>query len=116
MPKFEISKTDLEKLVGRKFTIKELEDALLFAKTELDGHDGDTLKVDVKDTNRPDLWSVEGIARELKGHFKIEEGLPKYSVKKSGIQVIVDPNTKTVRPRVAAAVIRGLKIDKNVLS
>src|SRR3989338_3139840 len=90
MPKFDISKQDLEKLVGRKFTIKELEDVLLFAKTELDGFEGDTLKVDVKDTNRPDLWSVEGIARELKGHLKIEEGLPKYSVKKANWKVSVE--------------------------
>ena len=116
MPKFDVSKSDLEKLVGKKFSVKDLEDALLFAKTELDGHDGDTLKVDVKDTNRPDLWSAEGIARELKGHFKIEEGLPKYSVKKSGVKVEVDPKTKEVRPRVAAAVVRGLKFDRHSLS
>src|SRR3989338_4861660 len=115
MPKFEISKTDLEKLVGRKFTIKELEDALLFAKTELDGHDGDTLKVDVKDTNRPDLWSVEGIARELKGHFKIEEGLPKYSVKKASWKVVVE-SPDDFHPLVTAAVVRNGKIDQHILS
>ncbi len=115
MPKFEISKSDLEKLVGRKFTIKELEDeVLLFAKTELDGHDGDTLKVDVKDTNRPDLWSVEGIARELKGHYKIEEGLPKYSVNNGKWKVIVE--SKEYHRFVSAAVVRNLKIDEKVLS
>ncbi len=116
MPKFEISKTDLEKLVGRKFTIKELEEeALLYAKTELDGHDGDTLKVDVKDTNRPDLWSVEGIARELKGHYKIEEGLPKYSVKKAGWKVIVE-SPDEFHKFVTAAVVRNVRIDQHVLS
>ncbi len=115
MPKFEISKMDLEKLVGRKFSIKELEDALLFAKTELDGHDGDTLKVDVKDTNRPDLWSVEGIARELKGHLKIEEGLPKYSVKKANWKATVE-SPDEFHPFVTAAVIRNVKITEAVLS
>ena len=114
MPKFEISKQDLEKLVGKKFTIKELEDALLFAKTELDGQDGDILKVDVKDTNRPDLWSAEGIARELKGHFRIEEGLPEYSVKKAAWKVEV--NSGKVQTFTTAAVVRNLKIDKNVLA
>ena len=115
MPKFEISKQDLEKLVGRKFTVKELEDFLLFAKTELDGVDGDTLKVDVKDTNRPDLWSVEGIARELKGHLKIEEGLPKYSVKKSGWRVSVE-SPDEFHKFVTAAIVRNVKITKDVLS
>ena len=113
MPKFEISKSDLEKLVGKKFTIKDLEDTLLFAKTELDGQDGDTLKVDVKDTNRPDLWSVEGIARELKGHLKIEEGLPKYAVKKSAWKIEVESGK--VQPLTTAAVVRNVKLDKNVL-
>ncbi len=114
MPKFEISKSDLEKLVGKKFTAKELEDALLFAKTELDGQNGDTLKVDVKDTNRPDLWSVEGIARELKGHFRIEEGLPKYNVKKSGLQIFVEAEEYHVHA--VGVVVKNLKIDDNVLS
>lgn len=114
MPKFEVSKPDLEKLVGREFTEKELEDALLFAKTELDGREGDTLKLDVKDTNRPDLWSVEGIARELKGHSRIEEGLPKYRVKKSNWKIFVD--SRTVQPLTTAAVVRGINMDKNVLS
>lgn len=115
MPKFEISKSDLEKLVGRKFSIKELEEeALLFAKTELDDHDGDTLKVDVKDTNRPDLWSVEGIARELKGHYKIEEGLPRYTVKKGSWKIAV--HSGKVQPFTTAAVVGGVKMDKNVLA
>ena len=115
MPKFEISKSDLEKLVGKKFTIKDLEDALLFAKTELDGHDGDTLKLDVKDTNRPDLWSVEGVARELKGHLKIEEGLPKYRVNQGTWKVVVE-STDEFHPLVSAAVIKNVKITEAALS
>ncbi|HDI02639.1 MAG TPA: phenylalanine--tRNA ligase subunit beta, partial [Candidatus Aenigmarchaeota archaeon] len=69
------------------------------------------LKVDIKDTNRPDLWSVEGIARELKGHYKIEEGLPRYEVKKSGLVVIVEKKVEKVRPKTVCAVIKGLKLD-----
>ncbi len=114
MPKFEISKSDLEKLVGKRFSLKDLEDALLFAKTELDSHDGDKLKVDVKDTNRPDLWSVEGIARELKGHLRKEDGLPKYTVKKAGWKILVGGGK--VQPFTTAAIVRNLKIDKNVLA
>lgn len=115
MPTFEVSKKDLENLVGRKFTIHELEEALLYAKTELDEYDGDTLKLDVKDTNRPDLWSVEGIARELRGNYRIEEGLPKYEIKKSGKKIIVE-SSEEFHPLATAAIVKGVNIDEKVLS
>lgn len=114
MPKYEISKQDLEKMVGKKLTKEQIEDLLLFAKTELDAMEGDTLKVDVKDTNRPDLWSVEGIARELKGHLGKEEGLPSYTVKKAQWKVHIESGT--VQPLATAAVIRGVRMGKDVLS
>ena len=74
MPTLEVSKKDLEKLVGKKLSEKEIEEHLMFVKGEIDGQDGDTLKVDVKETNRPDLWSTEGIAREIKARTGKEKG------------------------------------------
>ena len=67
MPKIDVSYTDLCSLLGRKIPIDKLRDDLLYAKSELDEANGDILKIDVKDTNRPDLWSTEGIAREIAG-------------------------------------------------
>ncbi len=49
MPTLELSKSGLEKLVGQKFSQKELEDALLFVKGEIDKIDGDKLVVDIKE-------------------------------------------------------------------
>ena len=73
MPKLDISYKDLKQLFGRDISIRELEEeSLLFIKGEFDGIDNDTLKVDCKETNRPDLWSTEGIARQLKGNHGIE--------------------------------------------
>ena len=66
MPKIDVSHKDLNALLGKAASLAELEELLLFAKTELDAADGDALKLDVKDTNRPDLWSVEGVAREIR--------------------------------------------------
>lgn len=115
MPTIDISKRDLEKLVGRKFTNAEVDDALLYAKGELEEAEGDTLKVDVKDTNRPDLWSVEGIARELRGIYGTEKGLPKYKVKKSGVVANVDPKLKGIRPFGAYAVVKGVKVTDELI-
>ena len=69
MPTIECSKKDLEELVGKKFSKEELEEILLGVKGELDALKEDELKIDIKDTNRPDLWSVEGIAREIKTYI-----------------------------------------------
>lgn len=111
MPTIEISKRDLEKLVGKKIPEKELRgQAILFAKGEIESVEGDKLKVDIKDTNRPDLWSVEGIARELRGFYGIEKGLPKFKVKKSGIIAKVDPMLKNIRPCGAYAVAKNIRV------
>ena len=112
MPTIEFSLKDLEKLLGRRVDLEELKnEGILFVKGEVESEENGILKVDIKDTNRPDLWSVEGIARELKGHYKIEEGLPRYEVKKSGLVVIVEKKVEKVRPKTVCAVIKGLKLD-----
>ncbi len=116
MPKIEISHKDLCNLTGKKLSIDELKDAILYAKGEIDEVTGDVLKIDSKDTNRPDLWSTEGIARELKGRLTKETGLPKYKVRKSKVVVKVDDKVSKVRPYTVCAVVKNLKIDEFVLS
>lgn len=114
MPKIEVSYSDVCRLVGKKIDVKSLEEDMIFAKCEIDEHLEDNLKLDVKDTNRPDLWSAEGVAREIRYRYK--GGFPEYRVKKSGVSVVVDKSVSEVRPFTACAVVRGLKITKNVLS
>jgi len=114
MPKIEISYNDLCKLVGRKIPIDKLHDDMLFAKGEIDDVDGDTLKIDSKDTNRPDLWSTEGIAREIRNRYKAK--FSEYKINKSGLSVIVDRGVSRVRPLTACAVVKGLNITDDVLS
>src|SRR5665647_3989412 len=48
--------------------------------------------------NRPDLFSVEGAARALRGMLGIETGLPTYTARPSGIEVEVDKSVNLVRP------------------
>lgn len=110
MPTVEFSLDDLQQLLGKKITAKELEDAILRAKGEVESVNGDAVKADIKDTNRPDLWSVEGIARELRGSYGVEEGLPKFSAGKSGVEMKVDAKVQRVRPKTVGAVIKGLKL------
>ncbi len=115
MPNVEVSKKDLQKLIGRKLDAKQLEEAIEFAKGEIELTEGDKIVIDEKDTNRPDLLSAEGIAREIRGRIGIEKGIPKYKIKKSDVSVIVDKNVAKIRPYIAAAVVKNVKISEEML-
>ena len=115
MPTIDVHKQDLEELVGRKFTIEELEESLKFVKGEIDGVSGHELKIEIKSTDRPDLWNVEGIARALRAHYSKNQGIPKYNVSKPELTINVSEKVKKVRPCIAAAIIRDIKIDDDIL-
>ncbi|MFH0711316.1 MAG: phenylalanine--tRNA ligase subunit beta, partial [Candidatus Aenigmatarchaeota archaeon] len=116
MPKLEISYSDLCSLIGKKIPIEKLKEDILFSKGEIDSVEGDLLKVDLKDSNRPDLWSAEGVAREIQGRVTSKVGLPDYEIAKGDLVVKVDKKVSSVRPLTVCAVVKGLKIDQNVLS
>jgi phenylalanyl-tRNA synthetase beta chain len=114
MPKLEVSYRDLCNLIGKRIEIEKLREYLLYAKSELDDINNDTLKIDVKDTNRPDLWSAEGISREIK--LRLNKKFPIYDVKKSDYSVLVDKKVKGVRSHTVCAVVKNLKISPDILS
>ncbi|MDO8625019.1 MAG: phenylalanine--tRNA ligase beta subunit-related protein, partial [Candidatus Diapherotrites archaeon] len=116
MPSLEISKKDLESLVGKKFkSEEELEEALAFAKTELDSLEGDQIKCSPSDSNRPDLYSAEGIARELKAKLGIQKGIPHYQVVKGTQRAIVEKTVEKVRPIFLGAIVRNVQVTENLL-
>lgn len=119
MPKFDVSKRDLERLVGKEFSVEEWEDLFLYAKCELDDvweENGEIyFKADSKDTNRPDLWSAEGIARQVRFALGFQKGLPEYEVEKSDVVVYVDEKLKDIRPYGVYAIVEGLNIDEEAL-
>src|SRR3990170_4560033 len=51
------------------------------------------LSLENKDTNRPDLWSPEGIARALRGFLGLEAGPRDYAIAgPSRVTIKVDPH------------------------
>ncbi|AEH24710.1 phenylalanine--tRNA ligase subunit beta [Pyrococcus yayanosii] len=119
MPKFDVSKEDLERLIGKSFTLEEWEDLVLYAKCELDDvweENGRVyFKLDSKDTNRPDLWSAEGVARQIRWALGMARGLPEYKVERSDVVVYVDERLKDIRPYGVYAIVEGLKLDEEAL-
>ncbi|MFH1589784.1 MAG: phenylalanine--tRNA ligase subunit beta [archaeon] len=116
MPTIELSKKDLFKLIGRTLSKNELEEDIMLVKGEIESEEGDLIKVEIADTNRPDLWSAEGVAREIKRKYSKSNEKPFGKIKPSGIVVNVDKNLKNIRPMTVCAVVRNLNITPTVLS
>ena len=73
MPKIEVNEKLFFSLAGQKFDYDTLEARLTCGKAELDEkpdmslpENERTIKIELNDTNRPDLWSTGGIAGSLK--------------------------------------------------
>jgi len=113
LPTIELKLDRLEKLVGRKLNIKELEYDLQWISLDLDDINEEEQKVKVEySPNRPDFSSPEGIARALQGYYEIEVGLPSYNISPGNISLIVDPSVKKVRPYIVCGVIRDIDLDE----
>ncbi len=110
MPTITFSKKDFEHLVGKKFSEKDLDNFLTFAKAELDDVQGDEVTAGLDDTNQPVLWSVEGLARLARGVYGIDTGIPKIDVKKSSNKILVEKNIEKVRPFIACFIAKGKKL------
>ena len=131
MPKIEVNEELFYTLVGRRFdTPRALEEALSAAKAELD-EDSDkaipppqrTLKIELNDTNRPDLWSAAGCARQLRVYAGGE--IPDYpffaspgcsqGAKSSQYTVIVEEAARPARPFLAGFIAGGKEITDGAL-
>ncbi|MEM2289883.1 MAG: phenylalanine--tRNA ligase subunit beta [Candidatus Hadarchaeales archaeon] len=113
MPVIDVSQSELERLLGRKVELPSILRCLdqLGLDTRLEG---EKLEVEVTH-NRPDLLSVEGLARVLKGMLGIETGLPRYKVAKPCLTLRVDRSVSGVRPIIKAGVVRNVQLDEEAL-
>ncbi|MEM1673653.1 MAG: phenylalanine--tRNA ligase subunit beta [Candidatus Bathyarchaeia archaeon] len=113
MPTIEVERGDLEELLGAKLPDdpEELDNLLSFVKGEVKQLSDAEIQIDIKDSNRADLWSAEGIARALRGILGIERGLKEYRVEgDSGVIVYVDERLRNIRPYIGCAVVKGVRL------
>lgn len=129
MPKIEVNEKLFFSLLGEKYDYAKLEERLTCGKAELDEKPDPalpeaerTIKIELNDTNRPDLWSTAGVARQLRLHkggaknhyhdFFSRDG----KAMDAGSRVVkVDPELKDIRPFMTAFVISGKPIDEPML-
>ncbi len=116
MPTIEIRKTDFDKFLR---PLEEMgvarDEALSYVKGEMKGEDEDCYKVEMADTNRPDLFTPEGIAKELLGIFKGERFKDDFLRQKPKYRLEVLDSVREIRPFVGALIVKDLVIDEDVL-
>ena len=112
MPTVDLSLKDLGNLLGKSISASQLEDLVLYAKGEVESVQGDKVKLDIKDTNRPDLWSAEGIAREINLRLGKSQ---KIKFRPSGHKLYIEKSVSDVRPLCYAAVIRDVTVTEELL-
>ena len=129
MPKIEVNENLFFNLLGKKYDFDTLEKKLTFAKAELDEkpdmsqpENERVIKIELNDTNRPDLWSTGGVTRQLRIHEGAKRSnyssflSKKDSVKDCADRVItVDPEMKNIRPYMVSFVISGKPINDPML-
>jgi phenylalanyl-tRNA synthetase beta chain len=139
MPKIEVDEAVFYALAGRRWNTKEeFEEALVCAKAEVDseffppgaapGAGERSLKIELNDTNRPDLWGTAGCARQLRvyhgGNFGEGRGesRPSYpffsspgAAKETGYKVRVEKSVAKARPFLAGFVASGKAISDPML-
>lgn len=133
MPKIEVNEVLFKSLLtgelSKKMDYDELEKRLTCAKAELDekpdksvAESERVIKIELNDTNRPDLWGTNGVARQLRLHsggkqtdysaFMSRPG----DIKDCGERIVtVDERLRSIRPYMVAFVISGKPIDDPML-
>ena len=77
MPKINLNKKSLIKLIGKKFSDSELTEKIPMIGVDLESISKDEVIVEVF-PNRPDLLSDHGFARSFKSFIGKETGLKKF--------------------------------------
>jgi len=118
MPTVEVIRRDLEHLLGMQLPegTERLNEVLAYVKGEIKGLEEEEIRIELKDSNRADLWSVEGLARALRGYLGLETGLKEYKVESSsGVEVYVNPKLKDIRPYIGCAIIKGVNLTDDAI-
>ncbi len=114
MPTIDIDVSDLNRLLGERYSARELEKPLRNLGIEVEKSTAKELKLEIHH-NRPDLYGIEGVSRSLKGYLGVEKGLPKYDLKEPDVTFEVDKSTQNIRPVAVMGIIENVDMDDTSL-
>jgi phenylalanyl-tRNA synthetase beta chain len=112
MPVINFNYQDLMSLVGRDLPAIDVLGMIPMMGADLHEYDAASGETSIEFfPNRPDLYSVEGLARALRAFLDISPGLKEYPVSVSGIAMRIDPSVASVRPFAVASIVRDLEFN-----
>ena len=115
MPLITFDYDDFINVLGYDIPKDTLIDKLPMIGGDFDSVKGNEISIEFF-PNRPDLTSVEGIARACRAFFGFETGLKMYGVQSSDITLHVDPTVKQVRPYVTTALIKEVRMTDELVA
>ena len=107
MPVISIDFNDFKDLLGAEITKDEFIEKIPFIGADVERIEDNEIHVEFF-PDRPDLYSVEGVARAMRAFLNHKLGLQEYSVKSSDIKLIVDPSVNEVRPWIVSGLVRNV--------
>lgn len=114
MPVIEVKLEDFNKLLRKDLTIEYLEEKLPMLGPAWEGKTEDSFSIDVT-PNRPDLLSIEGLARAFSSFIDLRTGLQSYTAKPSDYVLNVDSRVTGIRPVMLSAVVKGISFTDNLI-
>lgn len=119
MPTIEVSIRDFESLLKDTVDQEKLEILLEKVKGEVKDffRESDSVKIELNDTNRPDLWSPEGIVRQIRPATRQwSEAYPFFDASSKALQKVeISKEVSRVRPYIAACISRGMRVTAPIL-
>jgi phenylalanyl-tRNA synthetase beta chain len=115
MPTLKINKKEFEELLGQEISEEKLHEEASYLGAHWNHEEGDKWEVETY-PNRPDLLSVEGLARAYRGFFDIETGVKNYKTRQGITEVNVDESVEEVRPYIGGAVIRDVELTPRIIN
>ena len=119
MPTIDVDYGELERLLGVPLNrdMGKLDDILAYVKSEVKLYsEGEgVVSIEIKDTNRPDLWSVEGLARALRGYVGVEKGMREYSVGAPITDINVNKRLSSIRPYICCSIAKNVQLTDTII-
>jgi len=119
MPTIDVDYAELERLLDIDLDgdMEKLDEILSLVKSEVKFYNAQegVVSIEIKDTNRPDLWSTEGLARALRSFLNLEKKPRRYEAGEAVLDVHVVAQLSRIRPFICCSVVKGVKLTDAII-
>jgi phenylalanyl-tRNA synthetase beta chain len=115
MPVITFDYNDFIDLLGYEISKEEFINRIPMIGADFDKSEDDSISIEFF-PDRPDLSSVEGIARAARAFFGFRPGMKTYEVLSSDVIMTVDPSVKKIRPYVQCSIVKNVRMTDELIA